>query len=177
MTQSDQKEGNKSSRKLGITMFVLAWLVLFGLLAAFFSDWVSNQNNPNRHPQNQNSGKGQIEVILQPNRQHHYIVNGLIDGSAVTFLLDTGATDVVIPERLANRLSLKPGNRQFANTANGTITVYSTQLEDINIGGIHLRKVRASINPSMNGDVVLLGMSALRQIEFSQRGDTLILRQ
>ena len=158
-------------------MFILAWLVLFGLLAVFFNDWINDQHNPNQHPANRNSEDGPIEVVLRPNRHHHYIVNGLIEGTAVTFLLDTGATDVVIPEQLANRLKLKPGNKQFANTANGTITVYATQLEDINIGGIHLREIRASINPAMNGDVVLLGMSALRQIEFSQRGDTLILRQ
>jgi aspartyl protease family protein len=45
------------------------------------------------------------------------------------------------------------------------------------IGDIKLTNVSAHINPSMDFDEILLGMSALKQIEFTQRGDTLILRQ
>jgi len=44
------------------------------------------------------------------------------------------------------------------------------------IGAIVLRGVRASINPAMQGNTVLLGMSALQHIEFTQRGDSLTLR-
>ena len=44
-------------------------------------------------------------------------------------------------------------------------------------GDIALRDVRASITPGLLMDEVLLGMSFLKHIEFTQRGDTLILRQ
>lgn len=157
-------------------MLVLAWLVLFGLLAIVFDDWLKNENNPNQLPVTYTDGANR-EVILQPNRQHHYLVNGSINGQKVVFLLDTGATDVVIPQRLSNKLGLKPGQRQYAATANGTVSVFHTQLNSVAIGAIQLKDIRASINPGMDSEVVLLGMSALRQIEFSQRGDTLILRQ
>jgi aspartyl protease family protein len=161
---------------MGLTMFVLAWLILFGLLAFYFNNWLAEQHNPNQSPSIQAGGNSK-EVVLQPNRQHHYVVSGAINGSQVVFLLDTGATDVVIPAALATRLKLKAGQKQYAHTANGTVAVYSTRINDINIGGIRFHNVTASINPGMAGDVILLGMSALRQIEFSQRGDTLILRQ
>ncbi len=165
-----------SPRKIGITMIILAWGVLFLLLALFFDDWLQEQQNPNQSPTSK-SNNGNIEVVLVPNRQHHYVVSGAINNQEVTFLLDTGATDVVVPSSLAQQLKLVAGRKQYANTANGTIGVYSTQLQSVTIGDIHLHNIQASINPGMDKGVVLLGMSALKQIEFTQRGDTLILRQ
>jgi len=94
----------------------------------------------------------------------------------VTFLLDTGATDVVIPAQLAESAGLQPGQAMRAMTANGLVTVYSTTIPTLHLGDITLYDVRASINPGMQGDTVLLGMSALRQVEFTQRADTLTLR-
>ena len=167
---------NNTPRKMGITMFILAWVVLFGLLGLFFDDWLKEQQNPNQQPSS-HSANGIKEVVLLPNRQHHYVVNGFINDQKVVFLLDTGATDVVVPAGLAQKLSLSAGRKQFANTANGQITVFNTELKTVQIGDIRWYNIRASINPAMDDDVVLLGMSALRQIEFSQRGDTLILRQ
>jgi aspartyl protease family protein len=57
------------------------------------------------------------------------------------------------------------------------VTVYGTEVSRLRIGNIELQDVRASITPSMAGDTILLGMSALQQVEFSQRGSTLTLRQ
>lgn len=165
-----------SSEKMGITMSIVAWGLLFLILALFFNDWLDERHNPNQAPLSTINGTIK-EVVLQPNRQHHYVTSGSINNHEVVFLLDTGATDVVIPLKLAQRIGLKQGRRQLANTANGTISVFSTQLQSVRIGAIELEKITASINPAMAGDVVLLGMSALRQIEFSQRGDTLVLRQ
>lgn len=158
-------------------MFILAWLVLLLLLVLFFTDLLNDQQNPNQNPQIQSSLTGAKEVLLLPNQQHHYVVSGLINDYEVTYLLDTGATDVVVSLQLAKKIGLKPGRKQYANTANGTVAIYSTMLESVDIGGIQLHNITASINPGMTGEVVLLGMSALRQIEFTQRGDTLILRQ
>ena len=62
-------------------------------------------------------------------------------------------------------------------TANGVVTIYQTRLNSLTIGEIELYNIDASINPAMNAGAILLGMSALGQIEFSQQGDTLTLRQ
>ena len=104
-------------------------------------------------------------------------MTGQINRQPVEFLLDTGATDVVIPEAIARQLNLRVGRPHLASTANGTITVYSTIIDELGIGDIILYNVRASINPAMRPPSVLLGMSALKQIEFIQKGDSLTLRQ
>ena len=105
------------------------------------------------------------------------MANGEINGIPVTFLLDTGATDVAIPAEIAMEADLVGGLAHQASTANGVVTVYSTRINELTLGNIVLYNIEASITPSMFGDIILLGMSALQQIEFTQRGSTLTLRQ
>jgi len=158
-------------------MVVLAWIVLLGLLAWWFAGFEESQNNPNQNISSHLTVDGVQEIVLQRNRYGHYVATGSINNVAVTFLLDTGASDVSIPNDLANKLGLKRGISQIYNTANGQITAYLTRLDRINLGGIELRNVRASINPAVQGDEILLGMSFLKELEFTQRGDTLTIRK
>lgn len=174
MNRSEQPDSN---RPMGLGMLIAAFVIALGLLTLFFDGFLDRQQNPNQRPISHVSSSGEIEVILQRNRQGHYVAGGDINHSSATFLLDTGATDVVIPEGLASRAGLSRGAPMQAMTANGLVTVYSTVIDDLRLGDIHLQEVRASINPAMSGDTVLLGMSALRHIEFTQRGGTLTLRQ
>jgi aspartyl protease family protein len=115
-------------------------------------------------------------VYLQRSRGGHYMLRGAINGVQADFILDTGATDVVIPEELAEAAGLVAGYAGQAMTANGLVTVYGTRIAELDLGAIRLQDVRASINPALHDGTVLLGMSALRQIEFHQRGDQLTLR-
>lgn len=162
-------------------MLIISFALGVGLLTLFFDGMLERQFNPNQRPSTQALSDGGFELILQRNRQGHYVMSGEIAGDAPTpaaaiFLLDTGATDVVVPEELAERAGLRPGQAMRAMTANGVVTVYGTTIPALQLGEITLYDVRASINPAMQGDTVLLGMSALRQVEFSQRADTLTLR-
>lgn len=156
-------------------MWIATWVLGLLLLTLFFADQESNWLNPNQNPQYHTSQTGAQEVILQRNRQGHYIVSGTINGHAAEFLLDTGATDVVISGNLANRYGLKRGPRRIASTANGHVTVYATRINRLTIGNITLTQVAGSINPGMD-DLILLGMSALQQVELTQRDNTLTLR-
>jgi len=156
-------------------MLAIAWLMALGLLTLIFGRWEANQYNPNSAPEYRESN-GTREVVLKSNRQHHYVSQGLINNHSVTFLLDTGATDVVVPEEVAKQLQLQRGSRQYATTANGVVEVFATRINQLSIGNIQLYNIRASINPAMGGTEILLGMSALKEVEFTQRGDTLTLR-
>jgi len=92
-------------------------------------------------------------------------------------MLDTGATDVAIPERVARQLDLARGAPVQVSTANGRTEGYRTRLNSVQLGDIRLRDVRAMVVPGLDGDQILLGMSALKQLEFTQRSGTLLLRQ
>jgi aspartyl protease family protein len=83
---------------------------------------------------------------------------------------------VSVPAHLAGELRLKAGAHQQSITANGTVATRATRVAALAFGPFDLRDVPANLNPGMAGDQVLLGMSVLKHLEFTQRGDTLILR-
>nr|VFJ88167.1 MAG: aspartyl protease family protein [Candidatus Kentron sp. H]VFJ90175.1 MAG: aspartyl protease family protein [Candidatus Kentron sp. H]VFJ96547.1 MAG: aspartyl protease family protein [Candidatus Kentron sp. H] len=164
-------------KRMGIGMIAAAWVILLGLLTAVFSHWLYQQENPNPRPSGTLTANGTREVVLLRNRQGHYVATGAIDGQPVRFLLDTGATTVSVPADLAESLDLPTGPPSMTQTANGIVTTYHTRLNEVRLGNIVLRDVRANINPHMPSGAVLLGMSFLKQIEFTQQGDRLTLRQ
>ncbi len=162
---------------MGLGMMVLAWIVLLGLGAVFFGDVLERQFNPNQTLETRYSGEGLREVVLQRNRDGHYVTSGTINGEPVTFMLDTGATGVAVPVDVAQRLRLQRGRAYPTQTANGIATSYATILREVAVGEIALQDVPAAIAPGLADGQILLGMSFLKHIEFTQRGDTLILRQ
>lgn len=153
-----------------------AWIIALVLLTFGFNNWLAGQDNPNRNVKSNLLGDS-VEVRLEQNRHGHYRTSGTIDGYPVELLIDTGATEVSIPARLAERIGLARGPVGRASTANGMVMTYATRLAQLRLGEILLEDVRANINPGMTGEEVLLGMSALKHLEFVQRDDTLTLRQ
>ncbi|MEW6981349.1 TIGR02281 family clan AA aspartic protease [Colwelliaceae bacterium 6471] len=165
------------TNKMGKYFVWIAWLLAIGLVTFFFQDLLDKQWNPNTNPEVYLNQSGQAEVRLEQNRHGHYVTQGMINELSVTFLLDTGATQVSIPGHIAQQLNLPRGIDYRVQTANGTVTVYQTKLEQLQIGNIFLYNVAAHINPAMQSDEILLGMSALKRVEFSQTGKQLILRE
>ncbi len=179
----DQKPQNSNDRspqdkvvKTGKTMWLIAWGFGLLLLTQFFSGVLDRQNNPNQSPSTARFDDA-VEVTLIRNRAGHYVANGEINGFPVVFMLDTGATAVAIPKSIAERIGLKQGAAYQTQTANGIGLAYDTKIEKLSIGGIQFYDLRAGITENMPGEQVLLGMNALKQIEFTQRGDRLTLRQ
>ncbi|MHC6227704.1 retropepsin-like aspartic protease family protein [Pseudomonas sp. X10] len=163
-------------KRMGRVLLIVAWAAALFLATRFFGQWEERQQNPNAVVQSQH-GEGFVEVQLVSNGQGHFVANGAINGQVVRFMLDTGATDVAIPERLARELDLARGAPVMLSTANGRTQGYRTRLDSLQLGDIHLRDVRALVVPGLDGEQVLLGMSALKQLEFTQRSGTLLLRQ
>jgi len=154
---------------------IVAILFLAGL--TFIFNWLlEKQRNPNQSIRTQVSSDGSTQVTLQRNRSGHYLANGKINDTGVEFFLDTGATQVVVPEAVANQIGLVKGEVRTAHTANGVVEVYATRLDTVALGEIELTNVAASINPAMLGPEVLLGMSFLRHLELVQRDGQLKIR-
>lgn len=156
-------------------MIYIAWLLFLALLTFGFNNHLEQQNNPNQDVTT-HFDKDIAEVRLKRNRQGHYVANGQINHFPVTFMLDTGATLISIPEPIADRLKLKKGYPVQSRTANGNIIVYDTRLDSVSLGAIELQNVRASINPHMHGNEILLGMSFMKHLEMTQKGKELILK-
>lgn len=164
------------TRRLGLGMSVLAWASLLLLFSWFAADFLLLQRNPNSEIAITHSGEGIPEVTLLRNHSGHYVATGAINGSAVIFLLDTGATDVAVDERQAAQLGLKKGAAVMVTTANGRVKGWRTLLRKVELGAIELPAVPATIVPDLNGEA-LLGMSFLKRLTMIQRGRELILRQ
>ncbi len=160
-------------RRSGVTMLVIAWLLIMGGVYWFFTGWQAQQTNPNTaNVLSQQRG----ELTLERNRAGHYLAEGEINGRGTTFLLDTGATWVALPPGLARELGLQRGAPVTLRTANGTGTGYQTRLASVRVGPIEMRDVAALITDGIDEDTVLLGMSFLKRVEFTQRDGRLILR-
>jgi len=158
----------------GKAITILFWLLLMASLTLFFNGFIQDRDNPNHALLELETASG--EVVLQRNRAGHYLAPGLINGQPVNFLLDTGATHVSVPAGIAEDLGLRKGRRSQVSTANGVISVYQTELDTVQFGGIQLQQVRASINPYMPDEVVLLGMSFMKHLDMTQRDGVLTLR-
>lgn len=176
MSSPTTENSTPPGKRIGQGMLIFSFVLILGGLTFFFDGQLQQQANPNQNPLSMELTSGIREVVLQQNRQGHYVASGTVNNVPVLFLLDTGATDVAIPESIATAAGLQQGSASRASTANGVVTVYSTRVDELALGNIVLEGVDASIATSMVGDTILLGMSALRQVEFSQRGNELTLR-
>ncbi len=158
-------------------MTYAAWALGLLLLTGLFQGVLDQRENPNQDPQSRISAQGVREVTLHQNPAGHYVADGRINGETVTFLLDTGATDVALSQSLAERLGLEPLAYGESQTAAGRVPTWVTRLDRVALGEIALSNVRATVVPAMEGEGVLLGMSFLRKLELTQRNNVLILRQ
>lgn len=150
-----------------------AFALLLALLWLVFGALLEQRTNPNRALVT--GAEGPRRVVLEPGPGGHYAAPGTINGHAVTFLVDTGASHVAVPAGLAADLGLERGPEMRVVTAAGPVRAYHTRIDRIAVGGLALRDVAGSINPAMGGERVLLGMSFLRHLDFRQRGERLVL--
>lgn len=160
----------------GRGMYFAAWIGGLALLTWLFGGMLNERFNPNGDPGAYWQGTGPAEVVLDANAAGHYVVDGTINGRSVTFLVDTGATDVAVPGPLADRLGMPKLGGVISQTANGAVAGWRSRLDQVRIGGIVLHDVPATVLPDMGDSTVLLGMSVLKQLELVQQGRQLTLR-
>lgn len=168
---------SSSPRPLGKGMLIIAWVCGLLVASTWFNQILDKRNNPNQQPASQILAGGAKEVVLKRNSANQYLSRGYINGKAVTFLLDTGATEVSIPAHLQQELGLHSGASAYAYTANGRVQIFSTRINQLRLGEIQLSDVAGHLNPGLTDDTILLGMTALADLELRQSGQTLTLTQ
>ena len=162
------------SKTIGGWMIALLWLLLLGGGSLLANQWINGREAAKITIWSSADGSTP-KMTLQANRYGQYLFTGSANGKNVDFLLDTGATEISIPETVADRLNLSRGVGYPVSTANGQITVYSTQLDEVSVGPFTLNNVPAHINPGIDGELALLGMSFLRHFELIQRSGELTI--
>ena len=158
---------DKSAQTISGWIILGGWLSALLLLAVIYAEYLHREQHPN-HNASAVLGPSGYTLVLQQNAQGHYLLNGYINDQPVTFLLDTGATSVSIPAHLARTLDLRSGRAFPVMTANGTVTVYETQLASLRFGDITYQNIPAHLNPGMRSDKILLGMSVLKDLQLTQ---------
>lgn len=122
------------------------------------------------------AGSGAQTVTLAAGAGGHFSVDGQINGGAIRFLVDTGATAVSIPAADAVRLRIdyRKGRRATTQTAAGPTTAYLVTLDSVRIGGVELQNVEGIVI-EQGLPIALLGNSFLNRMEMRRDGETMTL--
>lgn len=116
-------------------------------------------------------------VTLAADPRGHFFADATVNDQPVRFVVDTGASVVVLSGADAARLGLdwRKGPRGNMQTANGATTGYFVKLDRVRVGGIELRNIDAVVVEQGLGSFGLLGMSFLNRVEMRRDGEKMEL--
>lgn len=122
----------------------------------------------------------EARVEVPRSRDGHYHLTLHADGTPVAFIVDTGATDIVLTREDAERVGIDLDALVYsgiAHTANGTVRSARAVVERLSLGGIEDRNVPVWVNNAeMPGS--LLGMAYLQRFDRIEIADnTLVLHR
>ncbi len=154
-------------------LILAAVIMAGGVYAARFADHASEAHPPQQaatvepaYEPRQPTTSGR-SLTLESDRRGHFRVEGRIDGRRVNFLVDTGASLVVLRESDAAEAGIRPMPRDYtatAVTANGKIKAAPAKIDRIEVGGITVYDVRAMVLPDEALSQSLLGVSFLSRL-------------
>lgn len=123
-----------------------------------------------------NSDGGGTQIVLSAGSGGHFFTAGSINGKAVRFMVDTGATYVSMGADEAERLGIdyRSGQRGMTSTANGAMAAYKVSLASVRIGDVQVYNVDALVGQGPMSQV-LLGNSFLTRFQMKRENDTLTL--
>jgi aspartyl protease family protein len=123
-------------------------------------------------------GAGGPSVVVAADSRGHYVLDGQVNGGAVRFVLDTGASVVSLSADDASRLNLDYRNAPIANlnTANGVVQARRVTLRTVKVGSISVNNVEAVVVETP-GMPALLGMSFLNRMNMRRDGEMLTITQ
>lgn len=119
------------------------------------------------------------QVVVSRGVGGHFVLDGSVGGTSVEFVFDTGASTVVLTAEDAGRAGYDLETLDFrlpASTAAGMTVVAPVRIDELSVGGIRMRGVRAAVARPGNLQTSLLGMSFLDRLGgYNVRRDRLVL--
>lgn len=125
------------------------------------------------------AGASQAKVVLTADGRGQFTALGDINGASIRFLVDTGASVVVLPASVAKRAGVALENAPWTmvSTANGAAKARRVLINTIRVGGVSANLVEALVLEDGQLSVALLGMSFLNRTNMRREGDQLTLTQ
>ena len=149
------------SQELPRTFKVVTVWLLVGLLLFLAVQWWMHRAAQARF----SAGDEVIEIRRGPDGHYHW--PGRINGRAVDFLVDTGATGTAIPGELARELGLETLGTVQSRTAGGVVTGQVVRADIELRGGLAAQRLRVVALPGL-ADHPLLGMDMLGRLHWQQ---------
>ena len=112
------------------------------------------------------SDSGDLEQIINAGPQGHFMVDAMINGEPVAFMVDTGASHVVLTLKDAKRLGFSASTLDFTHqfqSANGVVRAAPVELREFRVGQLQLYDLEAFVNGG-SLPISLLGMSFLERL-------------
>ena len=116
-------------------------------------------------------------ATLAADTRGHFFAEASVNDVPMRFVVDTGASVVVLAAADASRLGVdwRRGPRRMIQTANGATAGYLVKLDKVKVGDIELTNVEGTVLEEGLGAVGLLGMSFLNRVEMQRDGQTMTL--
>jgi aspartyl protease family protein len=116
-------------------------------------------------------------AMLTADERGHFVADGQVNGIAIRFTVDTGATFVSFPASEARRLGLdyRNGRKTLMETANGDAVGYRVKLDTVRVGELTVNNVDAVVMEGDSLPVALLGMSFLNRMNIRREGQIMTL--
>ena len=115
---------------------------------------------------------------LRARSDGHFYLDAQVNGARIRFLVDTGASSVMLTREDARRARISPNRSAYtmrAHPANGTVAMAPVSLREIKVGQFRATNVRGAVNSADMG-ISLLGMTFLSRLRrYEVRDDELIL--
>jgi len=120
---------------------------------------------------------GRQTATLAADPRGHFFADAVINGQPMRFVVDTGASVVVLMAADATRMGIdwRKGRPAPMQTANGATTGYLVKLQSVRVGGIELQNVDGVVIEQGLGSFGLLGMSFLNRLEMRRDGEKMEL--
>jgi len=135
--------------------------------------------NPTQARSADAAGSDAWEYVVEAEANGHFVIDATVNGVPITFLLDTGASDIVLTLDDARQLGFVPQNLEFSQrfqSANGVVRGAPVRLRELRIGQFSLYDQVASVNEAPLS-ISLLGMRFLDQLSgYRVEDGRLILR-
>jgi len=128
------------------------------------SSWTAVAKAPVPAPKPEKKNKA--EFIIKQSSNGAYLLEGAVNGKALTFVVDTGASFVSLPSSVAHGARISCQDKIDMQTANGSIKGCSTTIKKLNFGPFFVENAIAVIAPNLRQP--LLGMNVLQQLKIAQ---------